>query len=222
MNQFEIVAEPRSGQGRTEARRLRREGRVPAVVYGGKSEPESLSVVYKDLAKQLENEAFFSHILTLKVGGKSTQVVLKALQRHPVSAFVTHLDLLRVSQSQALQMHVPVHFLNEDTSPGKKAGGIFTHHMTELEISCLPKDLPEYIAVDVGTLDIGDVVHLEQVVLPEGVEIVTHGQEIMDSPVVSVHHAQKMDEEPVEGEGEEEVEPDEVGRVGEEEEGDEG
>jgi len=164
----------------------------------------------------MENEAFFSHILTLTVGEKRTQVVLKALQRHPVSARVIHLDLLRVSQTQALVMHVPLHFDNEDKSPGRKAGGIFTHHMNELEISCLPKDLPEYIAVDVGHMDIGDVLHLEEVTLPEGVEIVTHGQEIMDSPVVSAHHAQKMDEEPLEGE--EEIEPGEVGRVGEEEE----
>lgn len=219
MNQFEIVAEPRPGTGRTEARRLRRTGHVPAVVYGGKGESESLSVQLKDLTKQLEYEAFFSHILTLNVGGRSEQVVLKALQRHPVSARVTHVDLLRVSQGQALHMHVPLHFSNEQKSPGRKAGGIFTHHMIELEISCLPKDLPEFIEVDVGTMDIGDVLHLEQVALPDGVEVVTHGQELMDSPVVSVHHAQKMDVEPEDEE--EAAEPDEVGRVGEEDEDDE-
>ena len=218
MNQFEIVAEPRSGSGSAEARRLRRTGRVPAVVYGGKDEPQSIHVSLKDLSKQLESEAFFSHILTLKVGGKSSQVVLKALQRHPVKFWVTHMDLQRVQQSQALTMHVPLHFLNEDTSPGHREGGIFSRHMTELEISCLPRDLPEYIEVDVGALAIGDVIHLEQVTLPAGVEIVTHGQEIMDSPVISVHHAQKMDVEPEEEEGVEGEESPEVGRVGEEEE----
>lgn len=202
MNQFEIIAESRPGNGSAVARRLRRQGRVPAVIYGGKSEPKSVSVQLKDLTRQLENEAFFSHILSVNVDGKAEQVVLKALQRHPVNARVIHMDLLRVSQSQALVMHVPLHFSNEETAPGKKAGGVINHHMIEVEISCLPKDLPEFIAIDVGALEIGDALHVRELVLPAGVTLVTHGMDLAESPVVSIQHAQKLDVEPTE-EGEE-------------------
>lgn len=214
MNQFEIIAEPRQGKGSAESRRLRSTGRVPGIIYGGKEEPESITVDLKDLARQLENEAFFSHILIVSVAGKSTQVVLKDLQRHPVKSRVTHLDLLRVSRDQKLVMNVPVHFLNEESSPGHEAAGLFTHHMTELEVSCLPSDLPESIDLDVGHLDIGDVIHLNEVKLPSGVELVTHSEDMLESPVVSVHHAQKLDVEPTE----EEEEAGDVGLVGDEKE----
>ena len=196
MNQFEIIAEPRPGKGSADARRVRRAGRVPAVVYGGKGEPEAVTVSLNELGKQLEHEAFFSHILTLKVGRKSAQVVLKDLQRHPVTARVTHLDLLRVSKDQALTMHIPVHFLNEERAPGRKAGGLFTHHMTEMEITCLPADLPEFIGVDVGAMDVGDVIHLRDLTMPKGVELIAHTEDALDAAVVSVHHAQKLDVEP--------------------------
>ena len=200
MNQFEIVAEHRAGTGRTAARRLRQTGQIPGIIYGGKQAPESIAVSVRALTKQLENDAFFSHILTVKVDGRESQVVLKALQRHPVSARVIHLDLQRISQAEALHMHVPLHFLNEDTSPGKKAGGLFTHHMIEVEVSCLPKDLPEFIAVDVAALEMGGIVHLRELLLPEGVTLVTHGGDL-ETPVVSIQHAQKLDVEPGEDEG---------------------
>jgi len=206
MNQFEIIAEPRQGIGRANVRRLRRSGLVPGVIYGGTDAPESVSMNLKDLTKQLEHEAFFSHILTVKVGAKSSQVVLKDLQRHPVSERVIHVDLLRVSQGHALTMNVPVHFLNEETAPGKKAGGLFTHHMSELSISCLPKDLPESINIEVGHMEIGDIVHLHEVTLPAGVELTGYGEDAQDAAVVSLHHAQKLDVEP-----EEEVEDEEAG-----------
>ncbi len=210
MNEFEIIAEPRTGKGSAEARRLRRLGRVPAVVYGGKDEPQSVSLHANDLSKQLHKEAFYSHILTLKIDGKRTQVVLKDMQRHPVGQHVTHVDLLRVSKGQALTMNVPVHFTGEDDAPGRKAGGLFTHHMTELEISCVPADLPESIDVDVGTMEIGDTIQLRDIVLPTGVTLVTHSEDLLDSPVVSVHHAQKLDVEPTE-EGEEAAEGEDEG-----------
>ena len=204
MNQFEIIAESRQGTGRANVRRLRRTGLVPGVIYGGTDAPESVSVNLKDFTRQLEHEAFFSHILTVKVGGKSSQVVLKDLQRHPMNERVIHIDLLRVTQGQALTMNVPVHFLNEETAPGKKAGGLFTHHMSELSISCLPKDLPESINIEVGHMEIGDIVHLHEVTLPAGVELTGYGEDAQDAAVVSLHHAQKLDveEEPAEQEEE--------------------
>lgn len=215
MNQFEIIAEPRQEAGSANVRRLRRTGQVPGVIYGAPGEPESVSINLKDLHKQLENEAFFSHILTVKVGAKSSQVVLKDLQRHPVNARVIHVDLLRVSKGHALTMNVPVHFIDEETAPGKKAGGLFTHHMTELTITCLPADLPESLSVEVGGMEIGDIVHLSEVQLPAGVELTGYGEDALDAAVVSLHHAQKLDVEPEE-EGEEGAEEAEAEGEGDE------
>ncbi|MEM7252339.1 MAG: 50S ribosomal protein L25/general stress protein Ctc [Pseudomonadota bacterium] len=205
MADFEIVAEPRTETGKGAMRRLRRSGMIPAVVYGTDKAPQTVQIAENYLRKQLENEAVYSHILTLKVGGSSEQAVIKDLQRHPSTSRVTHLDFLRVSATQAITIQVPLNFLNEDTAPGARQGGNVTHLMNEVEISCLPKDLPESIDVDVGHLEIGDSVMLSQLVLPEGVELTASVDHDHDQPVVSVQMmrgAAAADEEDGEGDAE--------------------
>ena len=163
----------------------------------GVEEPEGLiKLDANDVHKRLENEAFFSHILDVKVGGDGTQAVLKALQRDPTTDQVTHMDLLRVSSTQAITMQVPLHFLGEETCPGKKAGGVVNHLVVDLEISCLPKDLPEYIEVDMAEMDIVDSMHLSQLTMPAGVTMLALSQDTdSDQPVVSIQHSQKFEEE---------------------------
>lgn len=209
MADYELQAEPRSEQGRGAVRRLRRGGQVPAILYGAQKDPMAIKLAENRLRRQLSNEAFFSHVLTVKVEGREERAVIKALHRHPATERVLHLDLLRVSETQRLTMLVPIRFENEESSRGRKAGGVVSHHMTEVEIVCLPKDLPEYLAVDMLEMEIGDSLHLSQVPLPEGVEVpaLAHGPE-HDQPVVSIHETRDIDveeeEEAEEGEAAEE------------------
>jgi large subunit ribosomal protein L25 len=196
MNEYELRGELRDGGGKSAARRLRREGMIPGVLYGAGKGTVSITLNANDVHKRLENEAFYSHILDVKVGGEDAQAVLKALQRDPATDRVIHMDLLRVSSSQEITMHVPLHFRDEDSCPGKKAGGVINHLLVDLEISCLPKDLPEYIEVDLSNLDIGDSIHLSQLVMPAGVTLLAIAQDPEhDQPVVSAQHSQKFDEE---------------------------
>lgn len=196
MDQFEVVAEPRNETGKGAMRRLRRTGKVPAVIYGAGKDTVSLTVDQHAIDKQLEHEAFYSHILTVAVGKKKEQVVLKDLQRHPATSQILHMDLLRVVATQEIDMRVPLHFMNEEKCPGKKAGGVINHLLTELEVRCLPKNLPEYIEVDVANLEIGDSLHLSELTVPDGVDVVALSQETeQDQPVVSVQPPQKVVEE---------------------------
>lgn len=184
---FVVVAEPRADQGKGASRRLRREGKVPAIVYGGKEGPVSLSVSGNELFKQLKVEAFYSHILTLKIGEASEQIVLKDLQRHPVSGYAIHADFQRVLADKLLHMHVPLHFKGGDIAPGVKTGnGIVEHQLNQVEVECLPKDLPEYIEVDLSALEVNESVHLSQLKLPEGVTLVQLKHD-NDQSVASVH-----------------------------------
>ncbi|MGI9334590.1 MAG: 50S ribosomal protein L25/general stress protein Ctc [Gammaproteobacteria bacterium] len=200
MANFELIASPRSEVRKGAVRRLRRTGAVPAVLYGAGKDVALLKLQSHHVRKQLENEAFFSHILDVKVDGQSTQVVIKALQRDPASNNVIHMDLLRVSSTSELQMNVPLHFTNEETCPGKKMGGVVNHLMADLEIACLPKDLPEFIELDIGTMEIGDTLHLSDIVMPEGTRLTVDIEDpASDRPVVSVVHAVSL-EEPVEEE----------------------
>jgi len=196
MNEFEVVAEPRDALGTNACRRLRRSGKVPAILYGGDRDSVPLSLEENRIRKQIENEAFASHILTVKVEGEESQAVLKSVHRDPVSERVIHMDFQRVSASTEIHMHVPLHFVNEDDCPGKKAGGIVTHLLVEVEVGCLPKDLPEYIEVDMEALHVGEGVHRSELVLPEGVHVraLTHNPD-NDQPVVSVQHPQKLEVE---------------------------
>jgi large subunit ribosomal protein L25 len=184
---FEFVAENRSGTRNGAARVLRRQGKVPAILYGGKKDPEKLTLDHNDVIKHLEHEAVYSHILDIKVDGKSEKVILKDIQRHPAKPRVLHMDFLRVSAKEKIRVNVPLHFLNEETSVGGKKGGVVTHSMVDLEVSCLPSALPEYIEIDLLDVDIGEPVHLTDIKLPKGVEIVALLQEgDHDLPVVSI------------------------------------
>ncbi|NQD79386.1 50S ribosomal protein L25/general stress protein Ctc [Pseudomonas seleniipraecipitans] len=200
--EFTVNAEARSDLGKGASRRLRRNAAlVPAVIYGGEKAPVSISLVAKDFAKLLENEAAFSHVLNLVVDGKKENVLIKALQRHPSKGFVLHADFIRVIAGQKLTAHAPLHFINEASAVGvKKGGGEILHSLSEVEISCLPKDLPEFIEVDMANVEIDQTVHLSDIKLPKGVELVAlaHGS---DLPVASIH-LPRVRVEDTEGEGE--------------------
>lgn len=187
---FEFDAEIRNTTGKGEARRARRQGKVLGVVYGGDAAPQSLYLEHRKVAKALENEAVYSHLLTLKYDGKEEKVVLKALQRHPSRPIVMHMDFQRVSETHKLRVHVPLHFVNQEISIGVKKGGAVTHNLIEIEVLCLPRHLPEFIEVDLAQVDIGGAVHLSDLKLPEGVEIhaLSLGAE-HDLPVASIHMA---------------------------------
>ena len=187
---FTLHAKGREDTGKGASRRLRRlAGEIPAIVYGGKKDPAMLTLLHKDVVKALENEAFYSHIVSLDIDGKSEDVILKDVQRHPAKQLVLHLDFLRVNKSTKLQTRVPLHFTNEDICEGVKiGGGIIAHTMTDLEIFCLPKDLPEYIEVDMTDLELGQNIHISDIKLPKGVESValSHGSD-HDLSVVSIN-----------------------------------
>ena len=186
---FEITAEIREDKGKGASRRLRRlADQVPAILYGGDRAPTPLTLIRKDLEHALENEAFYSHILTIKVGDDTQKAILKDLQRHPAKDRVMHADFMRVSDNVKIKVHVPLHFLNEDTCFGVKTeGGMIQHSATDIEVLTLPGDMPEYIEVDMLELKVGDIVHLSDITLPEGVESValSHGED-HDLTVASV------------------------------------
>ena len=184
---FELAADVRSDLGKGASRRLRHTNKVPAVLYGAHKEPAYLLLNHDDVVKRLEHESFYSHILTLKVNGKSERAVLKDLQRHPSKPRVMHMDFQRVSETEKLRMHVPLHFINADTAPGvKQSGGIVSHVLIDVEIVCLPKDLPEFVEVDLAHLELGHAVHLSDLKLPAGIQLTAllHGD---DQPVASIH-----------------------------------
>ena len=169
--EFELNCTVRTDLGKGASRRLRRlNGDIPAVLYGGGEDPVSLTIAHKDIAKATENEAFFSHIITLNVGKKKQKAVIKALQRHPAKAILMHADFQRVSDKVEITVNVPIHFLNEDKCAGvKTGGGSIIKTLNEIEIHCFPKDLPEFIEVDMILLGIGEAVHLADITLPAGV-----------------------------------------------------
>ena len=170
---IEVIANKRDVQGKGASRRLRRDGRVPAVVYGSTKEAVVIELNHKDLYHQLKNETFHASILTLNLDGKKETVLLRDVQMHPFRLQVLHVDFQRVSADQKVHMKVPLHFLNADIAPGVKlTGGNVSHIMSELEVSCLPKDLPEFIEVDLAELTAGHSIHLSQLTLPKGVESV--------------------------------------------------
>lgn len=211
---FELFAENRPDQGKGASRRLRQSGKVPAILYGGHRDPRPIMVDHDALLHSLENDAFFSSILTLTVGDKSQPCILKDVQRHAYRNVILHVDLQRIVEDEEIRVTVPFHFLGEDTAPGVKTGGVVSRVMTELEISCLPKDLPEYIGVDISGLELDDNITLSEVKLPEGVEIFG-GEEMLEQPVVIIHRPRREEVEEVEDEAAAEVEGE--GEVGDQE-----
>jgi large subunit ribosomal protein L25 len=170
-DQFELTAEVREDTGKGASRRLRRlADKVPAIIYGGSKDAQPLTMIRKDLEKALENEAFYSHVLTIKVAGTAEKAILKDLQRHPARDDVMHADFLRVDDKVAIKVHVPIHFLNEKSCHGVKVqGGMIQHQQTDIEVLCLPTDIPEYIEVDMAGVQTGEIVHLSDIALPAGV-----------------------------------------------------
>lgn len=210
---FELNCTVRTEQGKGASRRLRRlENQIPAILYGGDEDPVNLSIQHDDILHATDNEAFFSHIITLNIGKKKQKAIIKDLQRHPAKPFIIHADFQRVSDKQAIVVQVPIHFVNEEKCAGVRLeGGRLIKTLTEIEVSCLPKDLPEYLEVDVLELQIGDSVHLSDIPLPEGVTSVAlaHGDEDSDLSVAIVQAPRSVVEEEAEeaaAEGEEAAE----------------
>lgn len=187
--QIQINAEPRQEAGKGASRRLRRAGvSIPGIIYGGAKEAMPITLNANQLGKAMQNEAFYSQILEVVVGGETEQAVVRDLQRHPASEKVMHIDFLRVQADQIIQVHVPVHFVNEERCIGvRQGGGNIVHNLIEVELACLPKDLPEYIEVDMANLNVGESVYLSDLVMPEGVTVValSYGAD-HDTNVVSV------------------------------------
>jgi large subunit ribosomal protein L25 len=198
-HKFEIEAVVRHDMGKGASRRLRREKKLPGVLYGGGKEAVSLTFEQNKTAKALENEAFYSHILTLKIDGTPERVILKDVQRHPFKSNLLHVDFQRVRADEKLHMHVPLHFKGAELAPGvKDAGGLVSHILSDVEVSCFPDNLPEFLELDISDMQLNQIKHLSDIVLPKGVEIVAllHDN---DKPVVSVHMP-RIEEEPVETE----------------------
>ena len=166
-----LDAEPRNDLGKSASRRHRRlEKLVPAIIYGGKKDPQPLTVIEKDFEKALQNEAFFSQVIEIKVDGDSEKAVLKDLQRHPAKNRIMHADFLRIDDKVQIKMNIPIHFINEEKCYGvKMEGGLVQHQATDIEVQCLPGDIPEYVSVDMENVKIGEIVHLSDIILPEGV-----------------------------------------------------
>lgn len=211
MSDFVLNAEVREDSGKGSSRRLRHANLIPAIIYGGtkKQKPQSISIKENEFNKALESESFYSSVVTLNVGGKEEQVVLKDLQRHPAKALIWHADFLRVNKNTVLKTTIPLHFVNEDSCVGVKiGGGSIAHQMSSVEVTCSATNLPEFIEVDVAELNVGDIVHLSDLKLSKGVEItaLTHGDEY-DSAVVSVNAAKSSSNDDAEGDSAEEAAP---------------
>jgi large subunit ribosomal protein L25 len=180
---FEINANPRKAQGTGASRRLRRAGKVPGIIYGGEKGAVNIELDHRELFQHLINEKFHASILTLKVEGGAEQVLLRAFNMHPVKSQVQHVDFQRVSKDRKIHMKMPLHFINEAGSPGvKEQSGVITHVLNELDVTCFPDDLPEFIEVDLGQIAVGKSVHARELALPKGVESVLHKTE---DPVVA-------------------------------------
>ena len=170
-DQFELHAEARIDLGKGASRRLRRlADLIPAIIYGGAKDPQPLSLIRKDVEKALENEALYSHVLTVNIGKAKEKAIIKDMQRHPAKNNITHIDFLRVDDKVALKLHVPIHFLNETACYGVKTqGGMIQHQATDIEVLCLPADIPTFIEVDMLGVETGQIIHLSDITLPAGV-----------------------------------------------------
>ncbi len=194
---FELTAELREDKGKGASRRLRHQGKVPAVLYGGGRNPRAITLEQRELLHHMENESFYSTILSVTLGDEKQAAILKDLQRHPAKNLVMHIDLQRVVADQKIRVTVPLHFIGEDVCVGvKDQGGQISHIMSDVEITCLPKNLPEFIEVDVTTLELNQMLRLTDITLPEGVEIPEILQEeFEDRGVVSIHHIREVEED---------------------------
>ncbi|AAF85440.1 50S ribosomal protein L25/general stress protein Ctc [Xylella fastidiosa] len=204
MANHQIKAQRRKDEGKGASRRLRHAGMIPAIIYGGEQRPVSIQLNHEQIWLAQQNEWFYSSILDLNVdGGGGEKVLLRDLQRHPYRQLVMHVDFQRVSSDAKLSVAVPLHFINQATSPaGKASGVVITHELNEVHVSCLPKDLPEFIEVDLSTLSVGHVIHLSDITFPIGVELSTRLDKEHDMAVVIAKHVVIEDDTPAEEEGE--------------------
>src|ERR1700678_4552991 len=192
---FELVAEFRETQGKGASRRLRHDGKVPAILYGGHLAARTLTLSHQRLLIMLENERFYSTILNLKVGDQTQAAILKDVQRHPFKNAILHMDFQRVEENEKIRISIPLHFTGAAVSPGVKSqGGIVSHMRNETEVTCLPKDLPEFIEVDISDLSINESIHLSQLKVPEGVTLVDLVKD--DAAVVAIHSPRAEEPEP--------------------------
>ena len=197
MSEHNITASSRNDEGKGASRRLRRTALIPAIVYGGDVAPKSVQLDHEKIWIASQNEWFYSSILSLDLDGKVEKVLLRDMQRHPYKQQIMHLDFQRVNENQAIRVAVQLHFLNEDKSPaGKAAEVVVTHELTEVTISCLPKDLPEFLEVDLGQLEVGTIIHLSELKLPAGVEIpeLKLGKEHDLAVVIAKHGKEEVEE----------------------------
>ncbi len=195
--QFEFTAFARTTEGRGASRRMRRAGKAPGIVYGGKAAPEPIELDHNALFHALRNEAFHASILSMSLGGAVTKVLLRDVQMHPFKNEILHVDFQRVDENRTIRMKVPLHFVNSENSPAVKvSGAIVSHVLTELDISCLPKDLPEFIEVDLSTLDVGNSIHVSALTLPPGVAVVSRGKldPVVAAAVVPKAHVEEVAE----------------------------
>ncbi len=195
---FELSAEPRNDQGKGASRRLRHSGKVPAILYGAHAEPVRLSLEHHKLLPLVADEKFYSSIISISVGAQKQPVIVKDVQMHPARNAVTHLDLQRVLENEKIRLHLPIHFKGEAASPGVKTqGGVVSHHMADMEVVCLPKDLPEHIELDLSAMNLNDTLYVADIKVPEGVTIsaLAHGA---NPPVVSIHAPRVAEPDPVE------------------------
>jgi large subunit ribosomal protein L25 len=205
---FDLIAEIREDEGKGASRRLRREGKVPAIIYGAGRPPRALTFDHNRVIQQLENEKFYSSVLSIKVGDKRQAAILKDVQRHPARPFIMHMDFQRIVEDQEIRMNVPIHFVGEDVAPGvKKGGGKISHLRNEVEVVCLPRNLPEYLDLDVSGLELDEYLYLSDIEVPEGVtipELAFEEEGEQQQPVVSCHIIKEVviEEEVEEVEGE--------------------
>jgi large subunit ribosomal protein L25 len=193
---FEVNAEPRNDQGKGASRRLRHAGKVPAILYGGHAEPRSLALEHEKLRLVVGDERFYSSIISVNVGAEKQPAIVKDVQMHPAKNAVVHIDLQRVLENEKIRLHLPIHFKNESIAPGVKAqGGVVSHHMADIEVVCLPKDLPEYFEADLSQMNLNDSLYLADLALPAGVTIteLAHGHNLA---VVSIHSPRAAEPEP--------------------------
>jgi large subunit ribosomal protein L25 len=193
---FEVNAEPRNDQGKGASRRLRHAGKVPAILYGGHAEPRSLALDHQKLRLVIGDERFYSSIISINVGAEKQPAIVKDVQMHPAKNAVVHIDLQRVLENEKIRLHLPIHFKNESIAPGVKTqGGVVSHHMADIEVVCLPKDLPEYFEADLSQMNLNDSLYLADLALPAGVTIteLAHGHNLA---VVSIHSPRAAEPEP--------------------------
>jgi len=192
---FTFGADPREMQGKGASRRLRHDGKVPAILYGGHLAARALTLSHQKLLIMLDNERFYSTILNLKVGDQSQAAILKDVQRHPFKNAIVHVDFQRVEENEKIRISIPLHFKGEAIAPGVKSqGGLVSHMRTEVEVSCLPKDLPEFIEVDISGLSLNESIHLSQLKIPADVHLVDLAKE--DAAVVAIHSPRAEEPEP--------------------------